>query len=67
MPRILVKIKKGTNFQVFIGYDMGKGFVETSDAVIKFIPQIAENKKVQLVLRHGMKRERDACVKDLGM
>lgn len=66
VPRLLRRIKRQLNNQVFIGYDMGKGFVETSDAVIKFIPQIAENKKVQQVIRQAMKRERNACVKDLG-
>lgn len=67
VPSLLRKVKRQTNLQVFIGYDMGKGFVETSDAVIKFIPQIAEHKKVQQVIRHAMKRERNACAKDLAL
>lgn len=46
---------------------MGKGFVETSDVVIKLIPQMSENKKVQHAIKHAMKRERNACSQDLGI
>lgn len=52
--------------QIFTGYDMAQGFVETSDAVIRFVPQMSENKKVQKQLKQALKRERKACLKDLG-
>ncbi|ODN05230.1 Sodium/hydrogen exchanger 10, partial [Orchesella cincta] len=67
MPHLLRKIKRETHVQVFTGYDIGRGFVKASDDVIKFIPQICENKKVQQVIKHGMQREVNSCVKDLAL
>ncbi|CAL8131726.1 unnamed protein product [Orchesella dallaii] len=67
MPHLLRKIKRVTHIQVFIGYDIGRGFVKASNDVVKFIPQINENKKVQQVIKHAMQKEVNMCVKDLAL
>lgn len=60
-------VDKRINEQLFLGYDVGKGFVTAVDDVIKFLPQMIPHPKVLNRLRTALEHERLQTVREMGM
>ena len=59
-------VDRRINAKLFLGYDVGKGFVTAVDDVIKFLPQMVDHPKVLHKLRHSLERERLETVREMG-
>ena len=63
----MMKILDGRiNEQLFLGYDVGKGFVTAVDDVIKFLPQMITHPKILKKLRNALEHERLQTVREMG-
>ena len=63
----MMKILDGRiNEQLFLGYDVGKGFVTAVDDVIKFLPQMIAHPKILKKLRNALEHERLQTVREMG-
>ena len=60
-------VDKRINEQLFLGYDVGKGFVTAVDDVIKFLPQMIPYPKILHRLRTALEHERLQTVREMGM
>lgn len=59
-------IDKRINATLFLGYDVGKGFVTALDDVLKFLPQIVEHPRVLHKLKAALEHERLEAIRALG-
>ena len=66
VPRFMRFVDGRINRKLFLGYDVGKGFVTAVDDVIKYLPQMVENPKVLHKLKHVLERERLETVREMG-
>jgi len=63
----LKAINKKINEQLFLGYDVGKGFVTAADDVIHFIPHMIENTKIASKLKQHLEGQRAITIREMGM
>lgn len=54
------------NTQLFLGYDVALSFIVACDDVMKFLPQMIDNKKVLNKIRASIERERMETVRQMG-
>ncbi|CAG7640037.1 unnamed protein product [Allacma fusca] len=66
-PAIMKIVDRRINEQLFLGYDVGKGFVTAVDDVIKFLPQMISHPKLLRKLKNALEHERLQTVREMGM
>ena len=66
LPRLQGRIHGKINDQLFLGMDVARGFVYASEEVLKFIPQMIENKRILKEIKERMERERGKGIKAMG-
>ncbi|CAG7734240.1 unnamed protein product [Allacma fusca] len=67
VPRFIPLLDRKIHTKLFLGYDIGKGFVTAVDDVIKFLPQMVDHPKVLQKLKHALMRERLETVREMGI
>ncbi|CAG7734239.1 unnamed protein product [Allacma fusca] len=67
VPRFMLAVDRKINTKLFLGYDIGKGFMTAVDDVIKFLPQMVDHPKVLHKLKHALERERLEAVREMGI
>lgn len=66
VPRIMKVVDRCINGRLFLGYDIGKGFITAVDDVHKYLPQMADHPKVYHKLKHALERERLETIREMG-
>jgi hypothetical protein len=66
IPLIQKRITRKLNEQLFLGYDVARGFVHASDEVGKFLPQMIENRRVLKKVKQALDIERNECMRSMG-
>ncbi len=67
IPLIMKFLNEKVNKKLFLGYDLGKGFVTAVDDVQKFLPQIIEQPRVLLKFRIALESLRIEVVREMGL
>ncbi|CAG7822907.1 unnamed protein product [Allacma fusca] len=67
VPRLMLFVDKKINAKLFLGYDVGKGFVTAAEDVIKYLPQMVDHPKVMHKLKNVLERERLETVREMGI
>jgi len=66
VPLLQQRISRKLNEQLFLGYDIARGFVHASEEVVKFIPQMIENGRVSRKVRNAVEKEKAECLRTMG-
>jgi sodium/hydrogen exchanger 10/11 len=67
VPRLILFVDTKINSKLFLGYDIGKGFVTAVDDVVKYLPQMVDHPKVLHKLKTVLERERLETVREMGI
>lgn len=67
LPMLMKYLNNRVNKKIFLGYDIGKGFVAAVDDVQKFLPQMIDNPKILLKFRQSLETQRVEVVREMGL
>lgn len=66
LPKLYKFVDSRTKQSLFLGYDIGTGFVAAVDDVIKFLPQITHHPKIFQKLKDSLEFERLEALRAMG-
>ncbi|ODM92698.1 Sodium/hydrogen exchanger 10, partial [Orchesella cincta] len=67
LPLIMRYLNNQVNKRIFLGYDIGKGFVSALDDVQKFLPQMVDHPRVLLKFKWNLENQRVEVVRKMGL
>ncbi|CAL8091440.1 unnamed protein product [Orchesella dallaii] len=67
LPLFMSYLNNQVNKRIFLGYDIGKGFVAALDDVQKFLPQMVDHPRVLLKFKWNLENQRVEVVRKMGL
>jgi len=67
MPLINRLLEYRINAELFMGYDVGKGYIQALEDALRFLPHMIESKRISKKFKSVLNKDRLATTKELGL